>query len=326
VGRETKFGLLVGLVFIVLFGVILGNRTGPAPQEHAALPVGESEGHRALARKVNRTVDPFADDGMLVMESPAPPSIVPQEESLPAPEYVPAETQAPPESGDVGIIAFEPQTVRTPAGAPALAGDLLEELHGEPVVVGPTPAPDPAKADRPVHVVRAGENLTMIARRYYGTEGERLWQRIWKANKDTVSDPNRLATGQKLLIPGLPAETPARSADTVLAEAAAPVSGATIDRDSVPVVNAQELARMVGNQSDLLEQPSKAPATYRVRKGDTFYHIATNLYGDGRLARLLILRNKHLVPDETKLKVGQRIVLLDGVAVTGTTDLAMAHR
>ena len=324
-GRETKFGLLVGLVFIVLFGVILGNRAGSATQEHAALPVGESEGHRALARTVNRTVDPFAGDGMLVMEHPVPPSVRPQEESLPAPRYVPAET-APPESGDVGIIAFEPHTVRTPAGDPALAGDLLDELHGEPVVVEPTPAPEPAKADRPVHVVRAGENLTTIARRYYGAEGERLWRRIWEANKAAVSDPNRLAAGQKLVIPGLPAETPARSADTSLAKAAAPAPAETIDRDAVPVVNAEELARMVGNQSDLVEQPSKPPATYTVRKGDTFYHIATNLYGDGRLARLLILRNKHLVPDETKLKVGQRIVLLDGVAVTGTPDLAMAQR
>ena len=70
VGRETKVGLLVGVIFIGLFGLILGGRAGSATEEHAPLPVGESEGHRTLARTIHRTIDPFAQDRMLVMPGP----------------------------------------------------------------------------------------------------------------------------------------------------------------------------------------------------------------------------------------------------------------
>ena len=82
--------------------------------------------------------------------------------------------------------------------------------------------------------------------------------------------------------------------------------------DGVRTVTAGELARMFGSQSDLVEAPSAPPTTYTVRKGDTFYSIAQKLYGEGRLGKLLHLRNKHLAPDPRRLRVGQRILLLDG--------------
>ena len=91
-------------------------------------------------------------------------------------------------------------------------------------------------------------------------------------------------------------------------------------------MTADDLAQMLGNESDLTERQAEPPATYQVRKGDTFYRIATNLYGHGRFARLLVLKNKHVVPDATKLPIGQRIVLLDGVEADLSSESRVVQR
>jgi nucleoid-associated protein YgaU len=91
-------------------------------------------------------------------------------------------------------------------------------------------------------------------------------------------------------------------------------------------VTLQDLERRYGTRSDLVEQPVKPVGMYTVQSGDTFYQIASKLYGDGpKYSRLLALKNQHLVSDPSKLKIGQRIVLLDGVNAT-VPDSAVASR
>lgn len=330
-GRETKVGLLVGVVFIGLFGLILGGRAGSAAQEHAPLPVGESEGHRTQAAAIGRTIDPFGGDGRLEMPGAdtTPVSDVPEtgDERLPAPEALPFDEGGPDapaepaDTGDLGLVVFLPETVTTPVGR------RTEEDAGDEVVVGP-PAPEaPVEpGPRPVHTVRRGENLTRIARRHYGQDGERLWRRIWEANKDSLPDPDRLTEGQELVIPGLPVQRPPVAPVTAVADAPGEAPAEVPESERVTTVTADDLARMLGNQSDLTERQADPPATYTIRKGDTFYRIATNLYGNGRLARLLVLKNKHLVPDETKLGIGQRILLLDGVEADLSPESRVVQR
>jgi len=333
VRRETKVGMLVGVGFIGLFGLILGGRAGSAAQDHARLPVGGSEGHRTLAQTIHRTIDPFAQDRALVIHAPdtAPDSdaAVTHEESLPFEKGEPDEGADPAESDsdDVGLVVFVGETATTPM--PDLApGDESAGDAGEAVAVKRRGWPTaPAEgASRPVHKVRRGQNLTLIARQHYGTDGERLWRRIWEANKDAVPDPHRLREGQELVIPKLPVHERPLARDTAIAKAPEPAPADAPRGSEVPTVTADELAQMLGNRSDLTERQPEPPATYTVCKGDTFYRIATNLYGDGRFARLLILRNKHLVPDETRLQIGQRIVLLDGVEATPAPGSGVARR
>jgi len=50
-----------------------------------------------------------------------------------------------------------------------------------------------------LHQVLPGDNLHLIAGYYYGDA--RHWDRIWQANRDQVSDPNRIAEGMLLRIP-----------------------------------------------------------------------------------------------------------------------------
>jgi nucleoid-associated protein YgaU len=50
------------------------------------------------------------------------------------------------------------------------------------------------------YVVRAGEDLSSIARRFYGNPG--LWRRIYNANRRIIgSSPNKLRAGERIVIP-----------------------------------------------------------------------------------------------------------------------------
>ncbi|MCX5647582.1 MAG: LysM peptidoglycan-binding domain-containing protein [Planctomycetota bacterium] len=299
--RETKVGLLVGLIFIGLFGLILSFRAGSEVVGHANLPVGESQKYRTMARALRHDVDPFIEHSVLDIAPAGPRQEGPAarealEERLPAPGSI-RETEPPARTvSEVGVIAAGPIEAVTP----------VRETPGEGPAEGGSPpareaerAKEPAPA-APTYVVRANDSLVLIARRFYGTQGDRLWRRIYEANRSVLSDPDRLRAGQELAIPGMEASP-------------APATVPATESDGVRTVTADELAEMLGNRSDLVEAPSPLPATYTVRAGDTFYGIAERLYGNARYASLLHLKNKHLVPDATKLRAGQRIVLLEGV-------------
>ena len=47
--------------------------------------------------------------------------------------------------------------------------------------------------------VKSGDNLSKISRQFYGDPNE--YMRIFYANRDKLSDPDRLQVGQKLVIP-----------------------------------------------------------------------------------------------------------------------------
>ncbi|MCX5675651.1 MAG: LysM peptidoglycan-binding domain-containing protein [Planctomycetota bacterium] len=383
--REAKLGLLIGLAFIVLFGVILSARLATV-SGHATMPVGQSQDHLTKYKAIHTNVDPFGGNDSPA--SPAPPGgdsrlvadardavAPPAEEAMPAPEHlVPAETP-PPQPADRGLVAFAPVVVETPTRGEQqdLQPAPLELPADRPAA--DAPAPQPTDAACKVYIVKPGDTLTKISRHFFGKDGERLTGKIYEANKATLKDPHRLVIGQKLVIPGVPAEAPPTGApktgaprtdpprrdapsdtlrDTAYADArlggAPPLripsfrkdapAGAlgangredrgTLFRDTVnaPVrdVTLQDLEREYGARSDLVEHPVKPVGMYTVQSGDTFYRIASKLYGDGpKYSRLLALKNQHLVSDPSKLKVGQRIVLLDGVNAT-VPDSAVASR
>ncbi len=60
----------------------------------------------------------------------------------------------------------------------------------------------PPAADNPYtqhHLVVKGDTLSKIAEQYYGDA--RLYPKIFEANRDLLSDPNKIKPGQKLRIP-----------------------------------------------------------------------------------------------------------------------------
>ena len=66
----------------------------------------------------------------------------------------------------------------------------------------PPPKP-PSAADAPpaprTYTVAAGDNLSKIAKRFYGDANK--WKKIFEANRDTIKNPDLIKPGQVLKIP-----------------------------------------------------------------------------------------------------------------------------
>ena len=69
------------------------------------------------------------------------------------------------------------------------------------ILVDPAMAPKepPAPAVK-TYTVQSGDSLSKIAKQFYGNAGS--YMKIFEANKDQLTDPNKIQVGQVLKIPG----------------------------------------------------------------------------------------------------------------------------
>ena len=65
--------------------------------------------------------------------------------------------------------------------------------------LGASPAGTTTAAENRVHDVVSGDTLSALAKRYYGDASK--YNRIFEANRDQLSDPDKIKVGQKLKIP-----------------------------------------------------------------------------------------------------------------------------
>ena len=165
--HETRIALLVGLVFIVLFGLVLGQRS-----------ISFSKSYRSS-------------------QSAAPAA------SPPGPEVVSAEFC---ERDDRSVLAPSTESSR-PAESVSQQRDgsgvsAPAASNTQPAPVVRLVSPPRLRTYR----VRSGDTLIGIARKVYGRrrEGEHL--RIYRANRDKLTSPAALSVGQVLVIPPLRAE------------------------------------------------------------------------------------------------------------------------
>lgn len=108
----------------------------------------------------------------------------------------------------VVILGIRPRKVPIPTHAdlvrpqptPVVSGPITQPEPNVqppiPTVVQPQPQPPPVRT----HLVREGETLSDISERYYGTPNQ--WERIYKANRSVIKDPDHIYPGMKLVIPG----------------------------------------------------------------------------------------------------------------------------
>ena len=61
------------------------------------------------------------------------------------------------------------------------------------------PAPAPEAPPAQTYTVKGGDSLSKIAKQFYGDAGK--YMKIFEANRDQLSDPNRIDVGQELTIP-----------------------------------------------------------------------------------------------------------------------------
>jgi len=75
-------------------------------------------------------------------------------------------------------------------------GDLTCDIGIDPSMAPPKPSAPELKT----YTVQSGDTLSKIAKQYYGNASS--YMKIFEANKDKLSDPNKIQVGQVLRIPG----------------------------------------------------------------------------------------------------------------------------
>jgi len=126
----------------------------------------------------------------------------------------------------------------------------------------------PSKPALPkTYVVVEGDNLAVIAKKFYGAEeGNRTINvtRIFQANRKLLGSPDEICVGQKLIIPPLPASAPDKS-------------------------KTEQIKR------------------YVVREDDNLWRIAAEQLGDGSRYTEIAKLNADILDDEDTLSIGMRL-------------------
>ncbi len=274
---DGKIGLLLGLLFIVVIAFLINGPSGflkgdkPVIETSVPAPSGKSIVIDQAVAEVARELDP-----------------------MPL-----RETQAPQEVCVLEPAPSEPQavTLQSPSAAPSLpepaVAEVLPTPAAEPV---PTPLPSPAASAVPsvkTHTIQAGENLAVIAARYYGKEeGNRraVIQKLYEANSKVLESPDAICAGDKLTIPSLEELT------------APPVRK-----------EAKSEKKLLDKFKGMFEsQPAsgkKSPAykEYVVQQGDHLWEIAEKYMGDGKRYKELVALNRQQITDPDHVPAGIRL-------------------
>lgn len=174
--RETRIGLLVGVGFVIMFGLVLGslNESSEPPQ---AVRLAEDTSFHEWTRV--RTL----------------PRVSARRVQLTARSRQAGEARrAPAASGE-----FSQPGVVEASWLP-----LSAEGQGQAVVRSEMHRPGPSQPR--TYTVQPNDSLCKIAKTLYGDESQ--YPRILEANRQAIPDENTLRVGQTLIIPSLPVSSP----------------------------------------------------------------------------------------------------------------------
>ncbi len=320
--KETRIGLLVGLLFIIMFGLVLSELTGTS--QLPPVPAAAEEHVGAYAHT------PVIDDYGV-------PPVPPRPTAPPSPE-VSRSHRAVASAGGTGTVesVLSGPAVRVPRGG-VIESEVRSGAHvlaaheagrgerSEPAVT-PVPAAPPAPAAAPtrradppaprrrVYTVQPNDSLIRIARKVYGADKAMEYKRIYRANRGELQDEGTVRIGQELVIPPLPGATPepapARAGGTERRRARTPTppTGAP----SHAVMTAEQLQRDVEARSGEAERRTRRRwKVYTVRRGDSLSSIARRMMGNDRpgTVQKLFHANRdrldspHLVPVGVELSI-----------------------
>lgn len=299
---DTRIGLVAGLTVITLFALLLSRRDVPTAQQPPPDPTATTAVTPPAPTWARTPQTPQPTPGTL----PGPiPSRLPGDTAAAAPPEESSPSAVPPDARDQPPAAARaadhpaaPTGARSPEPQPSPRSQTepARERPAQPAGRPPRPA-HPARDRREQlrrllepsglpreYVAQAHDTLTAIARRFYGTEAPPVVRWLFEANRDTLSDPDRLLAGQRLRLPPIsqmPGFTPA--------EPGAPGARAAV---AAPAPRTDKSAR-----------------TYLVRPGDTYVSIARSQLGDPRRWREIYELNRDRFPDPDRIEAGVTIRL-----------------
>lgn len=168
------------------------------------------------------------------------------------------------------------------------------QIENERVTVRKTETAKPKPALPKIYVVTDGDNLALIAKKYYGdVEGNKRANimKIFEANRNILKAADEIQVGQKLIIPPL--------RDSVSQEK---------NKDGL-VGSFFEKVRSIGQEHLSLKKPDrpKQGKSYTVREGDSLWKIAAEQLGDGSRYLEVAKLNDDVLSDEDSLTVGMTL-------------------
>jgi LysM repeat protein len=191
VNTETKFGLLVGLAFVIVIGIYLSdhasntNQPPQAPLQLAGTSVRTSLG------------DSNADDGVGIVR--VPPVVTPR-------HLVPTRKDLTHRSPDQATV-LEPFKSQTPTEPADPADELAKKAAagGEPVerVTDRRDVPPPVVSGNRSYVAQPGDSLGAMARKAYGSGSLANRRAIEAANPSLVDNQDMVIAGRTYVIPPL---------------------------------------------------------------------------------------------------------------------------
>lgn len=347
--RETKIGLLVGLAFIILFGIILSekgtgrNPTGTTPM--AALdpvvelvaPVEPQAPFRLVRNEPaveNRPAAPAAAEIGEAGQPSVEPTEVTVERTEPArPASAEPATETAQELSPALKKLLDSKPTRpmvqipasNPPAEPATAEPVTVEVAQNTSEVAPVtvvqtidpPAETAQAATIGTHTVESGETLAAICRKYYPGRAYRMLKVVMEVNG--ISKPEKLQVGETVKLPAAP---PSAEAPVVVVRKEQPDQG---ERPVLVEVSGSPIGRAS------LDSASRAPAKagsggwYTVQSNDTLAKIARKIYGNEGAWHELYKANRDLIENPHLLQSGQKIRLLptaiDGLAAGGTSAI-----
>lgn len=309
--RETKIGLLVGLAFIIVVGILLSEHLTSATERPAAplADAGEVVRNGVVAPGVSndpRVAEPQAPvptSRDLIQPPPAAPAHV--QIGNPNQPPIVIENRQPGTPGTTGteptgsVVTNDPVVTRLPSDPFANHTDprhLAAQLQGEQLVPAGNPANPVGQTNTPVlaansvreYKAQPGDSLSRIAALLPGGNTKANRDSVVKLNPALQKDPNKVIAGRTYLLPtekSVPAPTPA---PVVLVERPSPVE---------PVTPA----------------PADKFRLYTVKKGDTLTQIAQRECGSVKAIPQIrelndSLKNSDVIRIDMKLKLPLKAV------------------
>jgi len=79
------------------------------------------------------------------------------------------------------------------------ASDLIADIQAPPAAAAAASAGGASSSAARTYTVQAGDSLSKISKQFYGDANK--YMKIFEANKDKLTDPNKVNVGTELLIP-----------------------------------------------------------------------------------------------------------------------------
>lgn len=301
--KETKIGLLVGMGFIILIGILVSDHLSEAQkQKPGDMRWDNTQALTYDATPVTPEVNaPYQINRVETLDQNLPDNSV----DINAGVYRGGGAVPPRIEDDVNEGAdsgsYEPNVITIPPVVPngdelppvsggnsGIANSGVNDMRNHPeleVVPGPggngrkliddheteKMASEPVKKGREHHI-RSDETLSDISKEYYGTT--KHWRLIAEYNRKEIPNPNVIRAGVRIIIPDLP-------------------SAKKEEVKKSPVV--KEVKK---------EAPKAEFDSYTVKSGDVLSRLAARFYGKQSAWLKLYELNKSVIDDPDRLKPG----------------------